>query len=302
MKKTLYILLVICILCSCEDVVDVEVPVDDPRLTIDALFRIDSSQVEQTVQVNAGITSGFFSELLVADLEEITLVNLDYEPTGPNDSRVLQMTQVASGVYEATQSTAYFTEGELRLFIQHEGQQYIASTSYVPTSDIEELVQGDENLFGGDETEIIVSFQDTPNRRDFYLFDLDFDEFLVSEDQFFPGQLFEFSYFYDDGVTPGTNVEVSIIGVDIQFYNYMNQLIAQSDAGSAGPFQTPSATVRGNIINVTDVDIDTIEDVIALEDIEALEGIDSTDNFALGYFAISQTFTRSLTIEDNMDN
>ena len=109
-------------LFGCEDVVEVEVPVDEPRLTVDALFRIDASATQQTVQVTTGITSGFFSELQAADLEEIGLVNLDYEPTDANDSRILEMTQVAPGVYEATKSTAFFTSGVLRLFLRHQGQ------------------------------------------------------------------------------------------------------------------------------------------------------------------------------------
>jgi len=297
MKKLGYIILVAGMLLGCEDVVEIDVPIDDPRLTVDALFRIDAAEELQTVQIRAGITSGFFSDLQTADLEEISLVNLDYEPADASDSRILEMEQVAPGVYEASKGTSYFTNGELRVFIQYEGQQYIAATSFIPTSDIEELVQGDGNLFGGDDTEIVVSFVDTPGRRDFYLFDLDFNEYLATEDIFYPGQRFEFSYFYDDTVSPGMDVTISILGIDFQLYNYMNQVIAQADGSSAGPFQTPSATVRGNIINVTDLGIDSIEATAAIENIDALEGIDNTDNFALGYFAISQTFTKSITVE-----
>ncbi|QCX00298.1 DUF4249 family protein [Aggregatimonas sangjinii] len=297
MRKLCFMILAVGVLLGCEDVIDVDVPIDDPRLTIDALFRIDAAQSLQTVRVNAGITSGFFDELQAADLEEIALINLDYEPTDANDSSILQLSEVAPGVYEGTKNTVFFSEGELRLFIRHQGQRYLASTAFVPTTDIDELVQGEDNLFGGDETEIIVSFIDTPDRMDYYLFDLDFNEYLVTEDVFYPGQRFEFSYFYDDAVTPGMDLDISILGVDMQFYNYMNQVIAQADGGSAGPFQTPSATVRGNIINVTDANIATIEDAAAVENIGSLEGIDSTDNFALGYFAISQTFTRSITVE-----
>ena len=53
----------------------------------------------------------------------------------------------------------------------------------------------------------------------------------------------------------------------------MNQLIVQS-GGDQGPFQTPAATVKGNIINTT-----------------------NADNFALGYFAIGQVFNDTLIIE-----
>ena len=108
------------------------------------------------------------------------------------------------------------------------------------------------------------------------MFDFDFNEYLVSEDEFYQGQPFEFSYFYDDGVQSGMEVQISLIGVDEPFFNYMNQVIVQS-GGDQGPFQTPSATVRGNILNVSDEN--------------------GTDNFALGYFAVCQTYTQSITLE-----
>ncbi|WKX75387.1 hypothetical protein [Zobellia laminariae] len=83
-------------------------------------------------------------------------------------------------------------------------------------------------------------------------------------------------------------IDISILGVDRAFYNYMNQIIVQS-GGDQGPFQTPSATVRGNILNVTN-----IED---LSDLDNLASSIDQENFALGYFAVCQTFTKSITIE-----
>ena len=174
------------------------------------------------------------------------------------------------------------------LFIQHEGSRYAARTTYVPAVPIEKLDQGDATLFSGEETEIIVAFDDQPNRTDFYLFDFDFNEYLVTEDTFYPGRTFEFSYFYDDDVKEGMTIDVSILGVDRAFYNYMNQIIIQS-GGDQGPFQTPSATVRGNILNVTN-----IED---LSDLDNLASSIDQENFALGYFAVCQTFSKSITIE-----
>ncbi len=96
---------------------------------------------------------------------------------------------------------------------------------------------------------------------------------------------FQFSYFYEDGIESGREVEVSIIGVDKPFFNYMNQIIVQS-GGDQGPFQTPAATVRGNIINVTNIDNN-----------DSFDTVDNKDNFALGYFAVCQSFNKSLIIE-----
>ncbi len=274
MQRVILILILSIALTSCQDVIDVAVPTDNPRLIIDALVRVDESEPETKIQVRASISSSFFGTLEPASLERITLSNESGEP-----ALTLTETGPGSGIYQTYSNLAFLKSGTLQLFILHNGQSYLARTQYVPSSPIDSLEQGDGTLFEGNETEIIVTFTDAPNRTDFYLFDFDFGEYLVSEDTFYPGQPFKFSYFYDEELEASMEVNVSIIGVDKTFYNYMNQLIAQSSGGDQGPFQTPAATVRGNIINVTETNT-SIE-----------------DNYALGYFAVCQSFESSLTIE-----
>lgn len=273
------------IFTACEDVIEVEVPTDKARLTVDALMRIDTTQPSTNyyAEVKVSVSSNFFETIEPAILEQISITNLASQENIP-----LFETFLGSGVYQSETTVDFMTSGELILFIQHEGSRYAARTTYVPAVPIEKLDQGDATLFSGEETEIIVAFDDQPNRTDFYLFDFDFNEYLVTEDTFYPGRTFEFSYFYDDDVKEGMTIDVSILGVDRAFYNYMNQIIIQS-GGDQGPFQTPSATVRGNILNVTN-----IED---LSDLDNLASSIDQENFALGYFAVCQTFSKSITIE-----
>ena len=179
-----------------------------------------------------------------------------------------------------------------QLILETENEQFFATTTYVKSVPIDSLEQGNETLFSGDETEVIVTFTDPGESNDFYLLDLDFGEFLVTEDEFYQGQTFVFSYFYDNELAINTSsvVNISLLGVDEQFYNYMNQIIVQS-GGDQGPFQTPAATVRGNIINVTGIDND-----------EVVDNVERSDNFALGYFAIVEEYTDSITITNNEEN
>ncbi|MEP3209667.1 MAG: DUF4249 family protein [Maribacter sp.] len=285
MKKMFCTLFIALILSGCEDVIEVEVPQTPPRLSIDGLVRLDASQATTTVQIRASLTSSFFDDVTPAELSRISIINPDYVTTSPLDSQALGLVEVAPGVYQGTKTTIFFTEGELQLAIEHEGQRYLALTRFVPSSPIVSLEQGDGTLFSGDETEVEVTFTDDADREDFYLVDLDFGDYLVTEDEFYNGQTFKFSYFYDDGVTPGREINISLLGVDESFYNYMNQLIVQA-GGDQGPFQTPSATVRGNIINITEID-----------NINSFDNVENADNFALGYFAVCQTFTETIVIE-----
>ncbi len=266
MKK--YILLVLIVLSSCEDVVEIDVPNDNTRLSIDAIIRLNTNLSTTRLIVKATETASFFEVIGPAKLDQIiitneltnTVINLVEEPLN-------------SGTYVIDWSTDELMEGELLLALNYNNEQYEARTAYVPTVPFDALRQGEGTLFSGEETEIVVSYTDDPSRIDFYLFDFDFNEYLVSEDTFYQGQSFEFSYFYEDGLEPGRELDISILGVNEAFYNYMNQIIVQS-GGDQGPFQTPTATVKGNIVNTT-----------------------YPDNFALGYFAIGQTFSDTIIIE-----
>jgi hypothetical protein len=270
---------------GCEDVIEVEAPSEPPRLSVDGLIRIDEEESFTTAVINVSLTSSFFGDTSTAELEQITIQNQSYEVSGPLDSNFIILTETETGRYEGTKNTRFFTEGTLNLSIAHGGQRYLASTEYAPAVPIDTLRQGEGDLFTGDETEVLVSFTDNADRDDFYLFDFDFGEYLVTEDEFYQGQTFEFSYFYDEGVEPGREIEIDLLGVTESFYNYMNQLIVQS-GGDQGPFQTPAATVRGNITNVTNID-----------NIESFHNVEDRNNFALGYFAVCQTYSKSIKIE-----
>lgn len=264
---------------GCEDVIEIDTPTEPPRLSVDALIRIDESEPITNVVVKVHLTSSFFGDTEAAVLDEIRISNPDYIPSGPSDENFIALTETGTGRYEASKNTSFFTEGALELSIIYADNRYLATTTYVPTVPIDTLVQGEGELFTGDETEILVAFTDNGTREDFYLLDFDFNEYLVTDDGFYQGQTFEFSYFYDENVKAGMKINIDILGIDEPLYNYMNQLIVQA-GGDQGPFQTPSATVRGNIVNVTSSDNE-----------------ENRNNFALGYFAVCQTFNKSIEIE-----
>ncbi len=285
MRRYIPIFSVFLLFMGCEDVVEIDTPAEPPRLSVDALIRIDESEPITKAVVEVNLTSSFFDDTEAADLDEIIIQNSDYESSGPSDQNFIVLTESSPGRYEAFKNTSFFTDGRLELSITYGNDRYLASTQYVPAVPIDNLKQGEGELFTGDETEILVSFTDSPVRDDFYLFDFDFNEYLVTDDGFYQGQTFEFSYFYDEDVEPGMEISVEILGIDEPFFNYMNQLIVQA-GGDQGPFQTPSATVRGNIVNITNSD-----------NTGGSDSQDNRNNFALGYFAICQTFSESIRIE-----
>ncbi|WP_291960517.1 DUF4249 domain-containing protein [Maribacter sp.] len=306
MKRYLTFILTIILFASCEDVIDVELPDDVSRLIVNGVIRVDETEEFLPIEIVVSESSSFFEENTVATIESAII----YYGTPREDApEILEGGGVSnlaelepgSGIWVPDPSfdsdqrirVENINEGDVfQLIITTDDEQYLATTTYVKSVPIDSLQQGDETLFSGDETEVIVTFTDPGDSDDFYLLDLDFGEFLVTEDEFYQGQTFVFSYFYDNELEINTSsiVDISLIGVDEAFYNYMNQIIVQS-GGDQGPFQTPAATVRGNIINVTGIDND-----------EVVDNVDRTDNYALGYFAIVEEYKDSITITENETN
>ena len=69
---------------------------------------------------------------------------------------------------------------------------------------------------------------------------------------------------------------IKILGIEETYFNYINLVIEQSEQNGGNPFQTPPAQLRGNIINIT-----------------------NEDNYALGYFNLSQSDSQVITIMEN---
>jgi len=297
MKKYVYLLIALVFNMACEDVIDVDLPDQETRLIVDALFRVDISQPFVPVEVKLSLTSNFFEENVPTSAESVVII---YEETVDNvvvetRSSSLAETSPGSGIYvpdpnfsfdQRIPTNVLSRDFVYFLYVRHQGRLYLASTKYVPTTPINSINQGTGTLFGDDETEVVVNFSDDPERDDYYLFDFGFGEYLVTEDEFFQGQEFEFSFFYDQQFFPGTIVEISILGADQTFYNYMDQLIEQS-GDTQGPFQTPVSTVRGNVFDITDLD-----------NIDVFDNVDQPTVFPLGYFAIVQEYTSNLFIEE----
>lgn len=288
MKRYTFLFLILSALCiGCEDVIDVEITEQETRLVVDGLIRVDVNEAYIPVEIKLSLSSNFFNENIPTSAESVSIVYEEIEDdiVVNTSSSNLAETTPGSGIYipdpnfssdqriptSVLQSDLLFT-----LYVRHEGRLYIAQTKYVAVVPINSIRQGTDTLFGDNETEVIVNFTDQPDENNYYLFDFGFGEYLVTEDAFYQGQEFEFSFFYDQTFESGTVLDISILGVDEIFYNYMNQLIVQS-GDSQGPFQTPAATVRGNVFDVTDLD-----------NIDVLDNVDQPDIFPLGFFSIVQ--------------
>ncbi|MGB0304122.1 MAG: DUF4249 family protein [Flavobacteriaceae bacterium] len=284
MKRLLIILSVLSLIwSSCQEVITVELPNQEPKLIVDALIRIDTTISSTLVTVSIRQTSDFFGEISPVSVDQITMSNLDNP--GNNTDQVLDETEPGSGIYQQFFSTEELARDRWFLQINYQGEFYVAESLMQYSVPIDQLTIGDGSLFSGDVTELLVRYSDIGGREDYYLFDYGNDDFFASEDVFYDGQQFEFSYFYDEQFNSGDTLTVSIMGIDRDFFNYMNLLREQSEGGF-GPFATPAVSVRGNLINATDINNN-----------DNYNNVNDPDNYALGYFAIVQEYKGFIVVE-----
>lgn len=298
MKKLLISILTFTAITSCEDVIDVNLPEVETRLVVDGLLRVDKSEEFVDVRITMRETSVFFDENQPTQVENAVI---NYGVL--NDSGLFESLSFSHLVEEAPGTGVYVPDPNFSsdqrirtasaepgvvfvLQVTHKGKRYFAQTKYAPTVPIDNLEQGNDTFIDDEETEVIVTFTDDGDNDNFYVFDFMYGEFLTVEDEFFQGQQFEFSYFYDDKVMAGQDVTISILGANEDFYNYMDLVLEQTQ-NNGGVFQTPVATVRGNVFDVT-----------GLDNITVLDNVERPNDYALGYFAVVQEFSRTLTITE----
>lgn len=262
MKKIIYLLTILFISINCEDVIEVDIPEGTPRLVIDASFELYLNETPVTIEggVKLTLSAPFF------DTEIPTVSNATVFITNLKNNSIINFTESSKPGYYTPDLAEFIPEFNTtyQLTVIYDNETYLATAQLIPTVPIDTIEQGDNTLFEGDETEVIIYFTDNGSRNDFYLFDFDFSLFLASEDRFYQGETFNFSYFYED-MPNDRDVTIKILGIDERYYNYSNLLIEQSEQGGGNPFQTPPAVLRGNIINTT-----------------------NPSNYALGYFNLSE--------------
>nr|WP_299343103.1 DUF4249 family protein [Allomuricauda sp.] len=299
MKKIVYFLFLLAVFSACEDVVEIDVPSEEPRLVVNAVIRVDENQEFVPVEVRLTQTSSFFDEITPVSVESAAIfygVPLEGTPDIFEEVFASNLAEVdpGSGIYvpdpnfttdQRMRTQNVTPDTEFILSISYQDRDYAARTRYQRAVPIDDLRQGDETLFDEDDIEIEVTITDVPDVKNFYVMDFDFGEFLALDDQFFDGQEFQFSYFYNRELQSGDQPEISILGADEDFYNYIDLLVEQTQ-DDGGVFETPAATVRGNVFDVT-----------GLDNIFVFDNVERPEVFPLGYFAVVQEFRQTITIE-----
>jgi len=273
MKKiTLYLILLIAVFStSCEEVIEVDLDNAPPKLVIEAAINWKKGTSGNQQRIKLTTTTGFYNT-------EIPKVSGATVSIKNSTNVVFSFSEIANtGEYTCATFIPVINE-TYTLTVISNGNTYTATEILKPVTAITKIVQNNQGGFTGNQKEIKTFYQDPTGEANYYLYKYVYSNqvksnFYVDQDEFFNGNEF-FSISQNDELKKDDKIEVTHSGISKAYYNYMSVLVSIAGNNGGGPFQSPPATIRGNVINTTDA-----------------------ANYPLGYFSLSEVDVRNYTIE-----
>lgn len=273
MKKIhlFFCIITVILFSGCEDVIDVDLNTAPPKLVIEATINWYKGTTGKEQKIKLTTTSDYYGNMIPKVSGATVFIknssNLTFNFTeNPN-----------SGEYFCTNFIPVINE-TYTLTVISNGQTYTATETMKPVPAITKIVQNNLGGFDGKTIEVKAYFNDPANEENYYLFGYTYqnplvNNYYVGEDVFFDGNEF-FSASQNDELKAGDKIGITHFGISKTYSNYIKVLVSIAGSSNGAPFQSPAATVRGNIINTTDF-----------------------DNYALGYFSLSEADIKSYDVQ-----
>ncbi|MEP0302264.1 MAG: DUF4249 family protein, partial [Maribacter dokdonensis] len=217
------------------------------------------------------------------DTQSTNVTGAEVTVTNNATGEVFRFTDQNDGTYTTStfqpQLFATYT-----LEIVYNGERYVAEDTMNPVPNITDIYQDTEDGFDNEAIELHIVFTDFEDEGDNYLFKFERPQDLLptletGDDEFINGNEVDWWYEIDDDeegdiqpLQPGDVVNITMNGISRAYYNYMDIVIDQ--IGGVGIFEATPVDVRGNCINTT-----------------------NPDNYAHGYFRVTETNKVSYTVE-----
>jgi hypothetical protein len=269
--KNILILLLPFLFLSCEKVIDVDLQTAEPRIVIDASIKWIKGTSGNNQKIKLTTTTDYYNSQIPTVSGAVVFI------TNKANKTFSFIEKPGTGDYFCTDFSPELN-GEYILTVAHNGATYTATETLKAVPTIDEIEQKDNGGFTGKDIEIKAYFTDNGNTDDFYLsrFKTSFSNYPtyeVDQDKYFQGNQI-FTLFTSKDLKKGQNIAISLAGISQRYYNYINVLLSIAGSNGGSPFQSPPATVRGNLINKI-----------------------NESNYALGYFSLSETDEKIYTIQ-----
>ncbi|MFT4753239.1 MAG: hypothetical protein ACI85Q_000777 [Salibacteraceae bacterium] len=273
-----FLILMLVVLSSCEEIIEVDLQDEAPRLVIEASINWGKGTTGNDQLIKLNRSTPFFETGSITAVEG-AIVSV----TNDSTDDVFVFADTGEGNYTTSEFIPILND-TYTLEVIHDGETYTASEALVSVAPINEIRQSIEGGFNDEIIDLNLYFDDPVNEENFYFSKLlrdgdTFTELNTLSDRFIDGNEV-FIIFEKDGDSdndseflPGDVVKIELLGVSEQFYGFMEILIEQY-YGGGDPFSSTAAEIRGNCINLTN---------------EA--------NYAYGYFRLSEADIITYTVE-----
>jgi len=270
-------LLLLVFFTACTDVIDVEVPSEEPRLVIEASINWEkgTSGINQTIYLSK--STPFFETNGNVPVSGASVVI-----TNTSDGSFFEFNDQNDGSYTTSNFVPVLNDN-YTLEVVSEEETYIAQETFIPVVPILEVYQSTDK-FLPEVLEVNFDFLDPAEEENYYYIKFkeqadSFPRLLDLKDEFVNGNLISVFNERQENedinqveYAPGDMVNMELIGVSKRYYEYIQLLINQSESG--GPFDTTPVALRGNCTNQND-----------------------PNNFAYGYFRLTEVAKASYTFE-----
>ena len=262
---------------SCTDVIEVDVPEAPPRLVIEASLDWEKSRFGNIQVIKLSQSTPFFD---ANSLSPVTGASVKVT----NDTNNVEF--IFEDQNDGTYTILTFVpiiDQSYTLEVIYNGETYIAQETLTSVPDINSIYQSTTEGFNDEVLEVNVLFDDPADIENFYLFrfqergDL-LPDLLDISDEFTDGN--EMRVFYEKEEDSDINqkefeigdvVDINFYGISERYFNYI-RLLNEQYGSSGDPYSSAPVPLRGNCTNPT-----------------------NPDNYAFGYFRLTQVVTESYT-------
>ncbi|MBT1709121.1 DUF4249 family protein [Fulvivirgaceae bacterium PWU5] len=264
-------LIMIGLLNSCTDVIDVNVPNGGARLVVDASITWQKGILGETQTINLRESTAFFD-----NNPDVPVTGASVTVTKENDGSIFVFADQNNGSYTATDFVPELN-ASYTLEILYNGNSYTATETLIAAPVINRIEQTIEGSGGDTEIQLQVFFDDRVDVENYYLGEfipsnLPLPSLAVISDEFTDGNE-NFIENDNENYVAGVTVGINVYGISQRYYDYLNILIQQSGSDEGGPFPTTPVQLKGNCTNVN-----------------------NSNEEVLGYFRLGEFDTTSYTI------
>lgn len=258
MKNSLYLLLILLGGGACREVIDFELPVDQPQLVIEGeLTYWADDPAKNQVSVRVSNSGNYYDEDVIHPVTDASL-QIDDLTTG--NTYDLSPVEDQAGLY-LNKSIPLALGNSYRLRVMYEGSEYESTGTILPVAELDSFSYRyrEETTFLEEGYYFFFSGR-TPKERgvNYYRFKIYEDDslynergdYLIQSDEFLQAEI-DTLQLANYAFEVGDSVRIEMYSLDKNMFRYYNELV-ELLFNDGGLFSSPPRNPTTNIINTTD--------------------------------------------------